>query len=279
VEILLLKVSEKTVVYLAPAYRGRKSTGVQLDVWENPSQGVTPMKDLIVIILSELARYLESLVGLLAGPKTFVRTLDENTDKPLVQSFTFLGISYILYELLFASLLPTGVDFLQRTASHAIFLLVASLVNVGVLQISWRIVGGRSCFNKQFIIFLYYGSVRLLIIGTCIILALGVVKSLYSELFEPMKMTIMSGGSNKDALFKYINGVANAGTLANRVILTGISFLPVAADWIWIYIGWGAYRELHRASKRASAIAFIAFFVLSLACLPLFYFIIIVYLD
>jgi hypothetical protein len=245
-----------------------------MDMWENPSQGVTPMKDLIVIILSELSRYLESLVGLLSGPKTFVPVLYENNDKSLVPSFTFLGISYILYSLLFSSFLPTGVDFLQRTASHAIFLLVASLVNVGVLQISWRIVGGRSCFNKQLIIFLYYGSVRLLIIGTCIILALGVVKSLYPELFEPMKITIMSGGSKKDALLEYINGVSNAGNLASRVILTGISFLPLAADWIWIYIGWGAYRELNLASKHASAIAFIAFFVLSFASLPLFYFII-----
>ena len=69
-----------------------------------------------------------------------------------------------------------------------------------------------------------------MILGTCLMLALGAVKSLYPELFEPMKMTIMSGGSHKDALLDYINDVGHAGNLARRVILMGISVLPMAAD-------------------------------------------------
>jgi hypothetical protein len=120
---------------------------------------------------------------------------------------------------------------------------------------------------------LYYDGVYVLITGACMLLLLGVVKSLYPESFEPMKITIMSGGSRLEVFRKHINDMVEVGNLAGLVILTGLSFLPMTAKWIWTYIGWGAFRELNLASKRASAITFIVFFVLHSASLPLLFFI------
>jgi hypothetical protein len=61
-----------------------------------------------------------------------------------------------------------------------------------------------------------------------------------------------------------------AGDVAGPAILTGLAILPMAAGWLWTYIGWGAYRELNLASKRASAMAFIiTFFVYFTIITPL----------
>lgn len=219
------------------------------------------MKDLVVIILSELSRYLESLVGLLSGPKSFVRRRGGDREKSLVQSFTFLGVSFGLYSLLLSSL-RSPKDFLQQTAPDAIGILVASLLYVGVLRISWRMVGGKASFDKHLIIFLYYSGVGLLIAGACLLLTLGMVRSLYPKLFEALKIYILVGGSQGDALLKQqIDAMVEAGNVAGLLLSALIvGGLPPAAVWIWTYIGWGAYRELNRASKRASAMAFIVNF-------------------
>ncbi len=108
------------------------------------------------------------------------------------------------------------------------------------------------------IIFLYYSGVGLFIAGTCILFTIGVVRAFYPELYEPLKSWV---GEGKKDIFDKIYAMYKAGDVDGPAILFGLTALPLAADWIWTYIGWGAYRELNRASKRASAKAFIVTFL------------------
>jgi hypothetical protein len=230
------------------------------------------MKELLQILLSELSRYLISLFGLLSGPKSFVRTLNEDNKESLVAGFTFLGVSFALYSLLQAPLLPPDVDFLRWTLSQAVPTLIAFIAGLGLLQVSWRIVGGKAPFNRQLITYAYFAGVGVLIfVGAGTLIALGIMKLFYPGVFELMTASIGMKKGAYDAFSEKMNAMF-AGDRAGWLMIAALNGFPFVAGWIWIFIGWGAYRELNLVSKWASAAAFIVHFVLSLAILPLLIF-------
>jgi hypothetical protein len=97
-----------------------------------------------------------------------------------------------------------------------------------VLFVIWRIVGGKLNFKTFFIVTCYFSGISTLLFAVFALLAGGLLKQM-----------------DPDNASQLLSGAAPAGPpsagLTAYSLLRGVGFIAV---YVWIAVGWGAYRKL-----------------------------------
>jgi hypothetical protein len=142
------------------------------------------------------------------------------------------------------------------------------------LKFSWWLVGGRSSFGRQLVTLFYFGGPFLLIFAVLLLFALGVVQFTFPDVFESLKDMIVRGGRDDGGEFYRLLVTVISSDRAPAFLLAMMSLLlPLTVPWVWVYAGWGAYRELNAVSKSCSFFAGIIYVVLVIIILLFFIFV------
>ena len=210
------------------------------------------MKDLIAKMLAALPAYARQLIELLSAPKNFVKNKNLDSPTAITQALTFFAISFALAAIAQIPFLPQVHDKEVIIGVLAIVSGFGLALNVAILALSWKIVGGKLAWKKYLVSSCYVGSVSSLLFLGVFLLAAGIFSSLDPVLYKQVSAGVVVDLDDWSASYKAY------------LIILGVGFLAV---YIWILGVWGAYRKLNQLSRWRSVVAFAIFFVLSLPTL------------
>jgi len=214
------------------------------------------MKDLIDKLLAAIPAYARQMIELLRNPREFIRKLDLDSDSAQQDALTFLAISFGLAFIAQIPLLPGKANPGILFGASAVIAGLAFVVEVALLALSWKIVGGRLSFKKFLIVNCYFTSVSSLLFLMVELVAFGVC-----QVLDPATAHAVFHGPMPDP----VDALRSEGVKALFLVLA----LGIVAVFVWIFFIWRAYRELNRVSKFRSAVAFVLFLVFSSIVLAL----------
>jgi len=201
------------------------------------------MKDLLEKILSYLPVYIPDLMRLLGGPKKFVAERNKGSEGDVAKAFAFLGVSLSIFFILQGSLVAANVFLTNAIVYGVLYLLFVGIFS-GIIQLCWKIVGGKAMYQRFLVISSYYVGVFSLGLAVGSLFFIGILR-----LFSP------------DAYAWFVKFIA-APSLQNAynpdpgIAVAFMAFLFVAfLTLVWEFIGWGAYRELNQLSRFRSCAA------------------------
>ena len=207
------------------------------------------LKDLLDKLFGALPLFSRQMSALLRGPKTAVLQMDLESDSALQEALTFVAVSFAIAFIAQIPFLPDKQDKEMMFGVLAVQAALSFALNVLIVVLAWRIVGGKLASKKILMASCYFCGVSTLIFLVFSLLAAGAFKLLdpvgYQETltgtFDPF--SLMDSGGNK--------------------VFLGLLCLGALATFAWIVCVWGAYREFVHLSKRRSAIALLIFTTLS----------------
>jgi hypothetical protein len=208
------------------------------------------MKDLLAKMLALLPAYGMQVIELVSGPKAFIARRDLASPTAIRKALTFAGLSFGLAFIAQVPLLAEKQDKEWMFGVLAIQAALGFLLNVAILALSWRLVGGRLAWKKFIAVTCYFSGISTLLFVGVSLLAAGAFNLLDSVHFKQM---LNGAALDPDEL------LASLGFRVYLVIV-GVGLLAV---YTWIFFIWGAYRELNRLSKLRSGIALAIFLTLS----------------
>ncbi len=208
------------------------------------------MKDLIGKLLAAIPAYVRQMIDLLRDPRTFVEKLDLDSDIVLQNALTFLAISFGLTFIAEIPLLPDKQSKEIMFGIAAVQAALGFVVSVVLLDLSWRIVGGKLSFKKFVIVTCYFTGVSTLLFLMLALVAWGVFSSL-----DPLNAGLMRNGAQPDP----VDLMRSPGFHVFWILL-GLGLL---ATFVWIFRIWRAYRDLNQTSKVRSGVAFVIYMLLS----------------
>jgi hypothetical protein len=209
------------------------------------------MNDLFSKALTGLPAYISQVLGLLSGPKAFVLQRDLETPESATEAYTFLAITLFLTLFAQVSILPEQKDYLLTFTSLAVIATFGLIIMAAALYCAWRIVGGKLSFRTSFIVSCYFSGISTLILLVFVLFAAGFLRAK-----DPANATqILQGATPADP-----TGAAYVGFMS----IVGVGLIAV---YVWIFVVWGAYRQLNDVSRGRSAIALTVFTVVSPALL------------
>jgi hypothetical protein len=204
------------------------------------------MQELIKKLLAALPLYCRQMLALLSGPRTAILQQDLDSDSALEQALTFIAVSFGIAYIGQIPLLPGGHSTAETFGILAVGLAFAFGLNVILVILAWRIVGGRLAGKKILIVTCYFCGVSTILCLAISLLALGTFKVMDPSLYQQY----LSGTFDDPS-----NSLKNGGYVA-FLVLMGIAVVVVYA---WIFWIWGAYRQLMQLSRMRSGIAFFLF--------------------
>jgi hypothetical protein len=208
------------------------------------------MKDLISKLLALLPAYASQLIDLVSDPKKFVANKNLASVTAINEALVFLGISIALAFVAQIPLLPEKQDKELMFLALAVQSALAFAMNIAILVLSWKIVGGQVGWKHFIAVTCYFSSVSTLLFLAFYLLAFGAFNVL-----DPVHSKQLLTGSAMD----WSELVGSLGAKVGLIILGG-GFIAMYA---WIFYVWGAYRQLNRLSKLRSGMAFAIFVTLS----------------
>lgn len=214
------------------------------------------MKELIDKLLAAIPAYVRQLIDLLRDPRGFVEKLDLDSDTVLQEALTFLAISFGLTFIAEIPMLPDKQSKEILFGVAAVQAAIGFVVTVVLLDLSWRIVGGKLSFKKFIIVTCYFTSVSTLLFLMVTLVAWGVFIAL-----DPMNASLARNGPPPDP----VDLARSVGFQVFAVLLA----LGLALTFVWIFKIWRAYRDLNQTSKARSGIAFAIFLLFSPVALGL----------
>jgi hypothetical protein len=165
---------------------------------------------------------------------------------------------------------PAGTDFLTRTATAGVFTLLCTALFGSAVTISWRLVGGKAGFGRHWITFLYLQAVFLIIFGIFLAVLFGLFELLLPELSRAARDMIMRGGRDVgDAFRNALDSATAAHQQAKLLAIATAGLLALLVPWIWLFAGWGAYRELNDLSRLRSLSAALVYLLLVFLIMPI----------
>ncbi len=208
------------------------------------------MRDLLERILGYLPAYLKNLPDLVQGPKRFVLERLSRKEHQQEDALVFLAISFLIGWILKASFIRQG--FYIELAADSAFVLALVFAYGVALCLAWRIVKGRAEVQQFFVIHFYYSGVLLLIASCWFMTIVGTLRAFNANLYTRMLENIYQG--NAATFFK-----ANAESITAAPGLMPVILGGQLGVLTWIFVGWGAYRQLNHASKFRSGLAAMLF--------------------
>jgi len=197
--------------------------------------------------------YLQTIVGLLSGPKSFVRLHNTPIKHNLNSSLLFLALSAIPYSI-FNAILPYSAR--AMTYSLLGHLFVAIVVSCGssiATYGAWKIFGGRAPLMRYFATNFYYCGFIFLFGFLNVMISVGVIK-----IFDKSVLVLLrrAAGGNYAVLLDHNLWGNHAIRIAAVVFLFGHGLLLT-----WTYLFWGAYREINAKSRISKAESFAAWVI------------------
>lgn len=217
------------------------------------------MNDLFEKVVGLIPTYLDDLFSLLSGPKRFIAKRISGSEPAMEKALAFLAVSFFIGWILKISLIR-GDPFIELGAD-AIFTLVYVSAYGSALYAAWFIVGGRSEFKRFMTIHFYYAAIIKLLMSFIFLGMMGAIRMVDPTLHKDIFDAAYSGSiakfilNNEELLFQ------NTGYQFSMIV----QFVGFSTMLIWIFIGWGAYREFNQLSRLRSILAGLLFI---LFCLP-----------
>lgn len=203
-----------------------------------------------------IPNFLNDLVEIICGPKTFLESIDLRTKKSIPRAAAFFCIcmlAYFIVELTFVTRWKQDAS-LKLISLMAIYSSVF-VVEALALKMSWNMVSGQAPIRTLTVFYAYvYGMLKLIdFFQSFIFLSLA-------KLIDPGAFAFFVGVQDYNALFEF----AKRGELpATAVIVTIGYFVGAIASLIWMLVIWGAFRKINEVGKTRSVIAFILFYASS----------------
>ena len=186
----------------------------------------------------------------------------------------FWIVSVVLALVCESALMPNGQSVAGFLGKQTILRVISLVGFVAVLRLAWRCVGGRAPYLSLFIPFAYLQGVAYVFGGLVRLLSLGIAK-----LFDPaLAQAMLSKGdpsAQTDPLDAHLQKAFAGFQAGNRMplviaaLVVGLPLLAFLLAWAWVFLGWGAFRELNGVSKRRSFLAWMIWLVIFLIALPI----------
>ena len=208
------------------------------------------MKELLELVLRRLPAYAGQWLSLLSEPKRFLARQDLAAKGALPDALVFLGVSLALAFIAQLPLLTGSPDPLTSLSVRATVTFLSLLLTVAVLQLCWRVVGGKGELKATFLLSCYIVGFSMLLFLAFLLAGEGLFRLLDPEGHRDFHQGELA--SFDGSAFRLYAALLIAG-------------LTAASVWAWAV--WGAYRRVHGVSQGRSAIAFLLFNTLGLAVL------------
>lgn len=208
------------------------------------------MHALVEKLMTALPIFGRQMSALLVGPKTAVLTQDLESEPALGQALTFVAVSFGIAYIAQIPFLPDTGNKELLFGMLAIQSALSFALNVVLVVLAWRIVGGKLAWRKVVVATCYFCGVTTLLFLGIFLIAAGTFKSIDPSIYQQV--------------ISY--NVADPSDLKNNSgyrAFSAIVVLAFVATYAWIFCVWGAYRELLQLSRLRSALALAIFLVLS----------------
>ena len=207
------------------------------------------MKDAVQWVLVQIPKYVSNFYILFVSPKRFVGARNMSDEKSLAEAFTFLAVSFIFALLFHIPLMPDDVNLLKFLGVQGVANLLWVVFAAAGLRLAWKCMGGRAQFTSFLITYCYYFGVTLVLIKILHLFVLGIFKTFYPDVYEALKyllLGVMAELAEDLPVFPFL-----------------VVFGGYIAVGIWLFLGWGAYRELNGLTKIRSFGAGMLFILVS----------------
>lgn len=205
------------------------------------------MKDLLEKILAYLPGYILDLARILSGPKQFVAERNKGTEGDLVKAFTFFGVSLSIFFILQGGFVAPK-DFLDNAIKDGILYLIFIAIFSVIIQVCWRIVGGKAEYQRFLITSAYYVGVFSIGLALGSLVFVGILRLLFPDAYtwfvNFLHAPSLEAAYNPDPS-------VSVGILLAFMAFLALMFLTL----VWEFIGWGAYREINQLSRIRSCAA------------------------
>jgi len=213
------------------------------------------MKDLLEKILAYLPGYILDLARILSGPKQFVAERNKGDEGDLVKAFTFLGVSLSIFFILQGGFVAVQ-KFLTNAIMDGILYLLFIAIFSAIIQLCWKIVGGKAEYQRFLITSSYYVGVLSIGFALGSLFFIGILRMLFPDAYTWFVKFIQApsvpAALNQDP------------SVSIGILLAFITFVAVMfLTFVWALIGWGAYRELNQLSRPRSFMALLLTILLS----------------
>jgi hypothetical protein len=215
-----------------------------------------PMKELIAKLVEEVPAYARRFIDLLTSPRRYVARLDLESESALKDAFTFLAVTFGLCFIVELPLVAQSQNKEALFGEIAVLSALGFVMNLLILVLSWRLVGGQITLRRVVVYSCYFASISTVISLACTLMGVAIFKG-----FDPALAGQMFDGVAPDP----VDLMKSSGYLWFWALF-GIGLLLV---FVWLFFVWGAYRELTGVSKLRSGIAFVIFVVLGLVSMTL----------
>jgi hypothetical protein len=217
------------------------------------------MKDLLEKLIGLIPAYFDDLLPLVTGPKHFIAGRLSSDESPMHKALVFLAVSFLISGVLTIPL--SRGDPLLELGVDGVFVLICVMSYGGILYLAWRIAGGRAEIQIFLTIHFYYAGILKLLEASLYLCTMGTIRAtdpaLYKEIYDA------AYGGNAAAFF--INNSERLLANPGYQLSLWVQAVGYGAILIWIFVGWGAYREINRLSRVRSTMAGLLFFVF---CFP-----------
>jgi hypothetical protein len=225
----------------------------------------------ILKYLGSLPSFVPDFLAIVSGPKTFLRS--RNTDTPenwglALRFFWISGIIFLIISQMAASVISGNTHLLVDLIKLTVVQALSTLVAAAVIKLGWTLVGGKAPFRRLVLTHLYVHSVLWIAVAVLVLYMAAVFRSttdpqilseLHNDWFKDGGVIARHEWSPADPRFSALGGL-DPGSF--EVLMDFWYIGTFAAIVGWLFLTWGAYRELNNASGLRSLGAFIISFAI-----------------
>ena len=207
----------------------------------------------------------------MVAPKTFIGNHNAATDENVKDSLRFAAISLILADLLTPKLMLPAGDLWTILCLRLVVNVLALVLGAVAILAAWRILGQRAPFSQHLITYVYYSIPAILIIVLFNAVGFGILYA-YDPQGAAQYIEINRFPANPFS-FQSQKGLSAIFARARIpfIAMTVIGNLGLCASLLWMFLSWGAFRNIFGATRRrsffVSLLAFMLVFPLGVAFL------------
>jgi hypothetical protein len=201
------------------------------------------MKDLFEKLIGLVPAYFDALLPLVTGPKHFIAKRLSRDKSAMQKALVFLAVSFLIGWILKIPLSRKDNPLLEL-GPDGVFVLIYIMTYGAALCLAWRIAGGRAEIQKFLIIHFYYSGVLTLLVTSLYLGVMGTIRAADPTLYKEIYDAVYGGNF---AAFLIQNSERLLAAPGYQLSLW-VQVVGYGAMLIWIFVGWGAYRELNKAT-------------------------------
>ena len=205
------------------------------------------MKDLIHLILKNLASYLPVLFSVVSAPKQAIINIIDNEPDKLNQALIFVGVTLAIGFAFQIPFTDSGQSFYSIVGFLLAFKIVVSLSFPIVILFIFKLFKGQGNYLDTLCAYLYIASPLYLFVTVLEVIIYSIIFSHDPELAS----TWRNAAITKQQFDDFYNTSPFLG------LSYGILYIVYAlCQYIWLAICWGIFRHIHKVNKASSVLAF-----------------------